>query len=63
MPLTEVAVMLNFIVSGQIPGTPIVLTFQWVLAIASLALGVVIARQITHQNRRNSVVDVEEVTL
>ncbi len=55
--------MLEIIVSGQIPGTQIVITFQSVLAIASLALGIVIARQIAKPNRRSNSVKVEDIVI
>jgi hypothetical protein len=58
-----VAFVLNFIVSGQIPGTPIVLTFQSVLAVASLFFGVALARQITKQSQNSNPINIEEITL
>jgi hypothetical protein len=58
-----VAFVLELIVTGQIPGTPIVITFQWVLAIVGLVCGVSIARQMTRQHRHASHPKLEEITL
>lgn len=55
--------MLELIVTGQIPGTPIVITFQWVLAIFGLVFGATMARQITRQHRQTNAVSLEEITL
>lgn len=55
--------MFEFIVSGQIPGTPIVITFQWVLALAGLFFGMSIARKFTRTHRQNNVANIQEFTL
>lgn len=55
--------MLEFIVSGQIPGTQIIVTFQMVLAILSSLFGVALARQMTRQSRHLQHARVEDITL
>lgn len=55
--------MFDFIVSGQIPGTDIFITFQTVLATASLLIGVILARHVAKTQSRDNVPGVEEITL
>lgn len=55
--------MLEFIVLGQIPGTQIVVTFQSVLAVASLVLGMSIAHQVTKLRRRTGDIGLKDITL
>lgn len=55
--------MFEFIVSGQIPGTPIVVTFQGVLAVMGLIFGISIARRITRMHRQDDAPNIQELTL
>jgi hypothetical protein len=55
--------MLEFLVLGQIPGTQIVITFQWVLIVASLGFGVLLGRRIAKQSHNGNAQVVEDITL
>lgn len=55
--------MLELIVLGEIPGTQIVMTFQSVLAAASLILGFLIARQIVKPKRNADNRSIDEIVL
>lgn len=55
--------MFEFIVSGQIPGTPIVVTFQTVLAVMGLIFGISIARRITKMHRQSEAPNIQELTI
>ena len=55
--------MLEFIVLGQIPGTRLVITFQWVVVMATLAAGYA-ALHVAHKHQVTiSPLSIEEITL
>lgn len=55
--------MLEFIVTGHVPGTQIIITFQVFLAVASLIFGMSLARRIVRQNRQQDVMSIEDTTI
>ena len=55
--------MLEFLVLGQIPGTQIVITFQWVLICASLGFGLILGRRIAKQSHDSEPQIVDDITL
>ncbi len=56
--------MLEFIVLGEVPGTHIVITFQWALSIASLLIGIALAKSFGKKYRTTETqLPIEEITL
>lgn len=55
--------MLEFIVLGQIPGTEIVITFSWVITVASLLFGVSVLRHELKHRQLEQQVSIEELAI
>jgi hypothetical protein len=60
--MQEVAEMLEFIVLGEVPGTHIVITYQWALLLALAFAGITLAKSISKKQRSNQQ-PVDEITL
>lgn len=61
--IIEVAVMLELIVLGEVPGTQVIITFSWVIAIISVATGTVLLRRTHKQREISDYGNVEDKTL
>lgn len=56
--------MLEFIVLGEVPGTHIVITFQWAILLATILIGSAFAKVISKRIRAHqSQLPIEEITL
>lgn len=55
--------MLEFIVLGQIPGTDIVITFSWAVAVATVVVGTSLLYRIHSQHNISKLVELEEITI
>ena len=55
--------MLEFIVTGQIPGTGLVITFPWIVALLTVAGGVALLRREHKQHDHMQQVSIEEVAI
>lgn len=55
--------MLEFIVLGQIPGTNLVITFSWAVAIATVVAGMSLLYRIHNQHHIDKLVELEEITI
>ncbi len=55
--------MLEFIVLGQIPGTHFVLTFSWVVALATVSTGTLLIRREHIRRELMQQVEIEEVAI
>ncbi len=55
--------MLELIVLGQVPGTKIVITFSWAVALLTMLSGVSMLRRIRNQRITSNLVHIEETTI
>ena len=55
--------MLELIVLGQVPGTGVVITFSWAVAIITVLTGVSLLRRVRRDRTVNHLVKIEEVAL
>lgn len=54
--------MLEFIVLGEVPGTSFIITFSWVVALATLVVGAGLFRR-AHRPQQTNSATVEEITI
>lgn len=59
----EVAGMLEFIVLGEVPGTGVVVTFSWAVAVATVVVGMSLLRNIRKERAISQMVSIEELTI
>lgn len=55
--------MLEFIVLGEVPGTRVVITFSWAVAIITIATGISLLRRIRRERTISQMVSIEELTI
>lgn len=55
--------MLEFIVLGEIPGTGLVITFSWAVAIITVIAGISLLRRIRKDRITSNLVTIEETTI
>ncbi len=56
--------MLEFIVTGQVPGTDFVVTLPWVIAAGTILIGaVMLRREHAHHDHRSHQTEVEELAI
>lgn len=55
--------MLELIVLGQVPGTKVIITFSWAVAILTVVTGTYVLRLIRRQRLISNLVHLEETTL
>lgn len=54
--------MLEFIILGQVPGTNVVITYSWVLAVGTVMVGASILKR-THNQHDHHSHNIEDITL
>lgn len=55
--------MLEFIVLGEVPGTGVVVTFSWAVAVATVIVGMSLLRNIRKERAISQMVSIEELTI
>ena len=54
---------MEFIVLGEIPGTGLVITFSWAVAVATVISGISLLRRIRKERTIANLVSIEETTI